>query len=141
MDSRDIVLASLASSKGRCYRPVQVQKLLFLIDRNIGNGIGGPFFKFQPYNYGPFDKTVYDVLESLAEEGYVEIVRESTWKNYRLTIAGQKKGEALLDTMTDEVRAYIQVISSWVLSLSFTQLVSAIYKAYPDMRANSVFQD
>jgi hypothetical protein len=42
--------------------------------------------------------------------------------------------------MDKKAIAYIRQASEFVRSLSFTQLVSAIYKAYPEMRENSVFQ-
>ena len=37
-------------------------------------------------------------------------------------------------------RPPIEQVSKFVRSLSFEQLVSAIYKAYPRMKANSVFR-
>ena len=49
MDKKKILLGALATQEDVIYTPVQVQKLLFLIDRKIGNNIGGPFFKFKPY--------------------------------------------------------------------------------------------
>lgn len=140
MDRREIVLAALTPGNGALHRPVQVQKLLFLIDRSIADQIGGPFFDFQPYNYGPFDKGVYEVLEELAGDGLVEIVRENTWNDYQLTPAGQSGGDHLLRQLHAPVRDYIVTLSNFVRGLSFTQLVTAIYRAYPDMRANSIFQ-
>jgi hypothetical protein len=141
MDQREIVLAGLAPAEGALHSPVQVQKLFFLLDANIPNDIKGPLFNFQPYNYGPFDKRVYEILEGLAKEGYVEIVRCNSWNNYRLTSKGQEEGGKLLNALDERPRNYIRVVSDFVRSLSFTQLVTAIYKAYPDMRQNSVFQD
>ena len=140
MNKRDLVLAALAPGKRASHTPVQVQKLLFLIDKEISDLIDGPYFDFQPYNYGPFDKAVYNVLFQLATEGLVQILNEWTWKSYRLTVPGQQLGEELLDSLSGNAKDYIQKVSDFVRILSFTQLVSAIYKAYPEMRANSVFQ-
>jgi hypothetical protein len=42
--------------------------------------------------------------------------------------------------MDEQARDYIDRESIFVRSLSFPELVAAIYKAYPEMRANSVFQ-
>lgn len=140
MDRKQIILAGLATGNGASFSPVQVQKLFFLIDRNIPAIINGPLFNFQPYNYGPFDKAVYDTLEGLAAEGLVEIISQFTWKNYKLTDRGQETGENLLGELPEPARTYISELSSFVRSLPFSQLVSAIYKAYPEMRANSVFQ-
>jgi hypothetical protein len=141
VNRREIVLAALAAAKGDKYTPVQVQKLLFLIDRNLLDILGGPHFNFAPYNYGPFDISVYEIIRALQTEGYVEVDHEKAWKSYRLTIKGQKLGYKLLNSLPKIARNYIIKISEFVRSLTFTQLVSAIYKAYPDMRANSVFQE
>jgi hypothetical protein len=48
----------------------KVQKLLFLIDREIPRLVGGPHFNFQSYDFGPFDRDVYDTLEALAAQGW-----------------------------------------------------------------------
>jgi len=43
--------------------------------------------------------------------------------------------------LSDEVRKYLDDVVEWTRSLSFTELVKAIYQDYPDMKANSVFRD
>lgn len=137
-----IVLAALSPAHGDLYTPVQVQKLFFLLDENVGNALGGPHFQFQPYHYGPFDKAVYSTLEGLASQGLAEIVPDrGNWKNYRLTSKGQALGEAALEGLEPKIAEYLVRASEFVRRLSFTELVSAIYKAYPRMRARSVFQD
>lgn len=140
MTKREIILAALATAKGSRHTPVQVQKLLFLIDKEIPVPVNGPHFNFQPYNYGPFDKAVYDELIALASEGCVEIIPENTWLSYRLTQTGQEEGDKLLGSLQADARDYIDKASQFVRSLSFSQLVSAIYKAYPEMQVNSVFR-
>jgi uncharacterized protein len=140
MNKEELVLAALAPGKGALHKPVQVQKLLFLIDREIANILGGPFFDFKPYDYGPFDKDVYAVLEALADQGYVDIVPENTWRSYKLTSMGQAFADVLLKRCPERAVDYIQRSSAFVRELSFTQLVGAIYKAYPEMRANSIFR-
>ncbi|MGH2359352.1 MAG: hypothetical protein ACRDGM_02265 [bacterium] len=140
MDSKNIVLAGLAVGAGAVHTPVQVQKLFFLIDRNIPKLVEGPHFSFRPYNYGPFDEAVYRALEQLACEGLVELVPDYKWTSYRLTAEGQRRGEQLLASLPSDAVEYIRRVSDFVRSLSFTQLVSSIYNAYPDMRENSVFQ-
>lgn len=137
-----IVLAALAASKGANHKPVHVQKMFFLIDRQIPHLTDGPYFEFGPYDYGPFDSAVYDVLERLSDKGYVEILETSGWKrrSYRLTPEGQKKGESALAKLSEAARVHIEKTSAYVRSLSFAELVSAIYQAYPEMRVNSVFQ-
>jgi DNA-binding PadR family transcriptional regulator len=141
MDRRNIILTAFAPADGASFTPVQVQKLLFLIDKEIPKLVGGPYFDFQPYYYGPFDASLYDELSMLESEGYVEVLPEQTWLSYRLTETGQKTGEELLNSLSPKAQEFIKTISAFVRSLSFSQLVSAIYKAYPEMKANSVFKE
>ena len=142
MDRASYVLCALTPGHYATYSPVQVQKLLFLLDRNIAGYVQGSHFHFEPYHYGPFDQEVYSVLESLEAEGLVEIEPEymGRWNTYRLTPEGQQKGEQLLATLASEAQQFIHNASDFVRNLSFAQLVSAIYKAYPEMQVNSVFQ-
>lgn len=140
MERKKMLLAVLSAAKGGVHTPVQVQKLFFLIDHELSHLIGGPHFNFQPYNYGPFDKDVYVELFQLANEGLIQIVSYCNWNNYILTSEGQKMGEAELQPLPPKAQEYINKASSFVRSLSFTQLVSAIYNAFPQMRKNSVFQ-
>ena len=141
MERKEFVLAALAPAKGHVLRPVQVQKLFFLIDREIPNEVDGPRFDFQPYDYGPFDSEVYSELRALAADGLVDILQDWNWSSYRLTVEGQEKAEKFFKTLSKKARDYIATVTEFVRGLSFTELVSAIYKAYPEMRANSAFRE
>ena len=143
MDRDSLVLAALCPAKGTPYSPVQVQKLLFLIDKNVPKNVGGPHFDFRPYAYGPFDQIVYLVLEDLAKRGLVSVNEEAgrRWRTYCLTAEGQQIGEACLKKLDEKTALYISKLSEFVHKLSFAELVSAIYKAYPDMKVNSVFKE
>lgn len=58
MQRQDAVLAVLAAADGSSYSPAQLQKALFLIDRNLPDLIDGPAkFEFRPYDYA-FDRQV-----------------------------------------------------------------------------------
>ncbi len=143
MSRDDIVLAALAASNGATHTPVQIQKLLFLIARRVDqSSVDGPHFNFVPYDYGPFDSQVYRCLESLSAQGLVEIVEEADlrWKKYRTSEQGLKQGMALLSSLPQPVSDYIKELSTFVRRLTFAELVSSIYRAYPEMRERSVFQ-
>ncbi len=142
MLKHDILLAALASSKGEAFSPVQIQKLLFLVDRRIGREIGGPFFDFVPYSYGPFDRGIYDVLGALIRKGLVAELNGPTdrWKVYAPTSSGQGRGEETLSGIPDKFRSQIKDLSAYVLKISFRDLISAVYLAYPEMAVNSVFK-
>jgi hypothetical protein len=137
-----IVLGAMAAGKDATYSPVQIQKLLFLVDKRLSRHTGGPHFNFQPYHYGPFDSAVFAVLDSLETRGFVHIDRnpDQRCRSYRLTPTGQTKGQQILDSLNKPVAEYITRLSKFVRAQTFAQLVSAIYKAYPETRVNSVFQ-
>ena len=142
MEKADFILAALATADGATYTPVQVQKLLFLIDKRIPHLVGGPHFNFEPYDYGPFDAKIYSELVTLAASGLVEIISEPNlrWKKYRLTPDGVSRGMELFNHLGGEAGTYIRTLVDFVRRLSFAELVGAIYKAYPEMKANSVFR-
>src|SRR5690242_8635530 len=83
MKRSDLILAAMSVADGGLYTPVQVQKLFFLMDREIPDRINGPLFNFEPYNYGPFDPAVYRELEKLHLSDMVQLVPQGTWSSYR----------------------------------------------------------
>lgn len=142
LDREAFVLAAMSPAGGKRYSPTQIQKLLFLLDREISERTGGPYFDFRPYHYGPFDKDVYHVLESLAGKDQVFIDNGfDRHRCYALTVDGFQKGEGALGQLPPKAQKYIRKCSEFVLSCSFPQLVGAIYRKYPDMRQNSIYGD
>jgi len=142
MDKKEIVLVALSASNGALHTPVQIQKLLFLIDKKVDGLPGAPYFNFTAYDYGPFDKEIYSVLGQLGADGDVEILQNpvSRLSQYRLSSQGQTKGQELLEALDQEKAGYIKELSQYVRSLSFAELVSAIYREFPEMKVNSVFR-
>ncbi len=141
MDREDILLVGLAAgSENATFSPVQVQKLFFLLDREASHLIGGPHFNFTPYDYGPFDRSVYDGLDALARQDLVRVQNTGRYRMYSLSQLGYRKGSATLNALPVATRSYIAEIANWVRQLSFEQLVASIYMRYPDMKANSVFR-
>ena len=141
MNRRDAVLAILAAADGNGYGPAQLQKALFLISRNSPDVFDdGQGFNFAPYDYGPFDKRVYDAADELASLGLCDVTRSSNgYRTYSATVDGRRAGEQILAGLEAAKRSYIQKVSHWVRSLSFAQLVKSIYEAYPETRKNSIF--
>lgn len=143
MNKREIILAGMSTSGGEFFTPVQVQKFFFLIDRLLGDKIEGPFFHFQPYDYGPFDVHVYEELESLEQDGLVIITKNpiNSMRCYSLTQKGQRKGEGLLEIEPlNHYKDYVLKLSEFIRSLSFKDLITTIYKDFPEMKVNSVFR-
>lgn len=141
----DLALLVIAAATPRAIQPVQIQKALFLLGKNLPTDrlpVESPY-EFRPYDYGPFSSTVYGDAEELAKDGLIEI-GDSSWGRYKVysaTPAGADRARAIGESLTPEVRAYVQDLVKWVCSLSFRQLVREVYRLYPDMKVNSVFDE
>lgn len=136
----EVMLAALASGAHEEFSPVQIQKLMFLIDKNIGRSVGGPYYDFRPYHYGPFDASVYGDFATLAGFDLGEIEGSGRDRRYRLNDEGRARAREALEKLPEEYQQYISSVANFVQRLPFTALVSAIYKRYPEMKANSIFR-
>jgi uncharacterized protein len=143
--SRDqITLVVLSLARDGAFTPVQIQKALFLASDKVPNAFNGNSrYNFQPYDYGPFDVRVYSDVQELERQGLAQINQQpgSRWRTYAATRAGIAEGQRLAEQLTGEQREILGRIVNLVRSLSFNDLVSAIYRAYPPMRERSVFRD
>lgn len=141
-DRSKLVLAALAlQGADAALTPVQVQKLFFLLDREIPALIKGPHFQFSPYDYGPFDPGVYREIENLEAHSLALTAPSGSRRIYSLTPAGINAGLAFAKDLPQEATDYIKSAGAFVRRLSFNRLVSSIYKEYPEMRANSIFRE
>lgn len=140
----EIALVVLSLADGGSFTPVQIQKALFLATDKVSQAFRkGSNYQFEPYDYGPFDWQVYTDVENLERRGLAQIDQQpgSRWRTYAASPAGVAEGRRLAERLAADQRAVLQKIVNLVRSLSFNELVSAIYKAYPPMRARSVFRD
>lgn len=141
MERDEIILAALAAGgENATFTPVQVQKLFFLLDREAAHLVDGPHFNFTPYDYGPFDRSVYDGLDALAQRNLARVQNTGRYRVYSLSQAGFQQGVAKLSELPEAARNYVANVAQWVRQLSFEQLVASIYNRYPEMKANSVFR-
>ena len=138
MKRPEVVLTAMAAGgAGTQFDPVRVQKLLFLVDKEIPQFVEGPHFDFKPYNYGPFDGAVFQELDALSMENEVSI-DHNRYRLYSLTDSGHARSAAMLAELPQEIACYLQDVAQWVLSQTFRQLLAAIYQRYPDMAVNSI---
>lgn len=138
MTRRDWTLLALAAARGRPLTPAQLQKALFLLGKK--GKVGGAFYNFRPYNFGPFSAEIYQDAESLEAEGLVRIDRKEPgrpWALYAATADGISAADRI--KVDGKTREYLVRLVDWARSLSFQQLVSAVYREFPEQRANSVF--
>ena len=138
MSRQDWNLLVLAASGGSPLQPVQLQKALFLLGQKATAWVGPTFYTFEPYDYGPFDKEIYWDVDRLVADGFA-YVQSGRMKVFGATAKGVNRAEEL-GTKIPEMWTYVKQLVAWVRSLSFNDLVRAIYAEYPEYRAKSVFQ-
>lgn len=137
----EIVAAAFAAAGSEAsFDPIRVQKLLFLIDRVVSERIGGPFFHFRPYHYGPFDKAVYRVIKAMVAAGDIGIRASGDYPLYFLTQAGYRRGKATLASFPDPVADYFRRAARWIRFMPYRRMLAAIFREYPEMAANSVMR-
>lgn len=144
MDKRSWVLLVMAVAKDRSLQPVHLQKTLFLLQQNLSlkNLRVNDFYHFEPYDYGPFCSEIYSDADILSDDGLVHIdqLANLSYRTYSATGGGVSAAEKLMESLRPEVKTYLTEVVNWTTSLSFKQLVSAIYRYYPEMKVNSVFK-
>jgi uncharacterized phage-associated protein len=135
----DWPLLALNAADDGVLSPVQMQKVMFLLDKQARNLIEGDFYTFAAYNYGPFSQQIYTDLEWHAREGRIafDSSQGRGWSNYVITGPGEEHANEL--HMDADLWEYLVQIVRWAKSLRFSELVGAIYKAYPDYAKNSIF--
>ena len=139
----DWALLVIAAADGEPVSPVQLQKSLFLIGKNIEpveNRLGG-FYNFRPFDYGPFDSDVYRDAEILAAKSLVAISSQPgrSYREYAATASGLEEAGKIDRQLEPSIVRYVREIVAWARSLSFNDLVRAIYRQYPEQRTRSVF--
>lgn len=139
LDRSKITLALLANVDQ--LNTTQIQKLLFVLDREVPRNIGGPFFKFIPNSYGPWSPQIYTTLTKLEKQYLINNnLGKAREQCYSLTNVGQKKGNNILKHMDKRTTDYIQTLIKWAKNITSRDLIKAINNQYPDMAVNSLFQ-
>lgn len=143
MNNKDWLLLAISFSNGDYISPAQLQKSLFLLREEKPRAVGTAFYKFIPYNYGPFCKDIYSDVDKLIENDLVKFGRpvDEKWQGYSITDNGKKHLSLIEDQFGQENVGYLSNRVAWVRSLTFRQLLSEIYKKYPKYKTNSVFSN
>lgn len=143
MERSDWLLIALAEAfsandgRGFGLDRVKIMKSLFVLGREQPHQVGPGFYRFQPYLYGPFDSDVYRDLQGLVDRGFVAV---SPGPTYSITAAGLAETQRIDPTVPKATQEFLKAVIRWVKTVSFRQLVQAIYDRYPDTKVNSVFR-
>lgn len=141
MDAQKFLLACFAASPVKGYKPVQIQKLIFLFQERTKELYHLNFFEFSPYNYGPFSSEVYRTIDDFANEGMIETVYYplDRTRTYQLMPKADSAANAAFNELEPGAKVYLQNLAQWVCSLSFAELVGSVYQEYPEQKKYSVF--
>jgi hypothetical protein len=122
---------------------VQLQKVMFLLGARRKQDVGKGFYHFVPYSYGPFSVDIYTDADSLALRGAiaVDVSHGRSLRRYALTKDGQHRAASARKHVAKAGSEYLAEVVPWAQGLSFTDLLRAVYAAYPKMAVNSVFRD
>jgi hypothetical protein len=113
MQRRDWALLALAAAAGEELTPVQLQKVLFLVGECQRNKVGGGFYAFRPYNFGPFSADVYSDAEQLEREGLARIDRGApgrSWSLYAITPEGNARAR---EVALEAPRVFPSISVAW----------------------------
>jgi uncharacterized protein len=143
ISAKDWTLLAIALARGERMTPVQLQKSLFLLGRELPKEVGSEFYNFVPYDYGPFSSQVYDDAEDLALQGLVSLVRHpgADWRDFVATDMGTRRASEVQKRASPKALKYLASVVKWTMSLDFPDLVRKIYARYPEYKANSVFTE
>src|SRR5215468_4044011 len=85
---KDWLLLAIARAADGKLSPTQSQQAMFILSEEGGALITRPFYSFRPYNYGPFDATIYQDVDDLQQGGLLRIVHTERSATYQITPAG-----------------------------------------------------
>lgn len=136
----DWLLLALSAAGDGHLTPVQLQKAMFLMEREAGERMGSGFYSFRPYNYGPFDAAIYDDVATLEREGLLLTDRSHSVPRHTLTPSGTARAGHLVASVDPDVRTFLDTVVKWIKPLPFDVLLRAIYQKYPTFAVNSVFR-
>jgi uncharacterized protein len=142
MDKKNLILVAISLAEDGYLSPAQIQKSMFLLGKKIPSVIEEDFYKFVPYNYGPFCREIYDDIDELENQGLVKFIRPlgQKWHDYSITKQGRDCIEGIGKSGDKKDINYFSKLISWVKSVSFKELLMAIYREYPEYKEKSIFQ-
>jgi hypothetical protein len=137
-----------APENGESATPIEgrtrLVKGLFLIERMFDekfSDFNGTGFDFRPYKYGPFDEEIYHTLENLEQRGLVTEQPNGAYEGdlIELTPFGKRIAEPAYDELPTEQQFRLSWIKRRHVQQPVAQLLTFVYRQYPDMAENSEY--
>ncbi len=130
MLKRQRVLLHLLKQAGKAITRMELTKWCFLLRHETPSGGGPAFYDFVPYQYGPFSFSIYQELDKLVSQSYIETPDNMT---VVLTTLGDSAA-----TAPPEVSRDIDAITTRFRGFSTNRLLDYVYEQFPAYTVNSV---
>lgn len=130
MLQRQRVLLHILKRADKSVTHIELTKWCFLLRHEMPSQGGASFFDFVPYQYGPFSFSMYQELDKLATQSYIEAPDD---KSVELTTLGNSAA-----TVPPDVAQDIDSIVDRFRNASTNRLLDYVYKRFPQYTVNSV---
>lgn len=108
-------------------------------------------FEYEPNDYGPFSRELYDTLDDLEADGLVEVETKPTRsgnerKDYVLTKEGERIAEDLFDDLPDDPTEFdhdlkvLKAVKRLYNDRPIVGLIDDLYAEYPEYAKDSVLR-
>lgn len=125
-----VLLRLLQQAERKTVTRIELTKWCFLLREETPSCGGSAFYDFVPYQYGPFSFSIYQELEKLVAQSYIETPDDQT---LRLTKLGSAEATVPADVSRDVNR-----ITRRFADYSTRKLLDYVYESYPSFTVNSV---
>lgn len=172
LDREDVILLLMEANERLLRKPTlngitRLEKLVFLLEKESSfEGIGS-FFPFEPNNFGPFSKEVYEAVEFLEGCELVE-VREKTYVSpyaasdedkllseisdddsggltsemrFALTENGRKVARKMREAVARKKQSDVEEVDRIIRKYGtrpLNHLIRYVYRQYPEMTSKSI---
>ncbi|MEM0358884.1 MAG: winged helix-turn-helix transcriptional regulator [Candidatus Hadarchaeales archaeon] len=124
------ILALLYSLGGAVEGSVRLQKLLFLLKRELG--VDSLPYRFLPYLRGPYSEEIPDDVLELERAGLVRVERELLEPVFcSLTPEGEKMASELFNGLPEEIRKKMEELKKFN-GMGLKELLEYVYSKYPE---------
>jgi uncharacterized protein len=117
----------------------RLMKGAFLVAK-LGGGEWDELFNFRPYDFGPFDSSVYSLKDSLVSRGLLDAAKPTRYGKYTLTAEGSARARSLEAEIGKEDADWIRSIGRWLTSNSFSGIANKVYSDFPEFATRSVMR-
>jgi hypothetical protein len=139
VDRQDILLLIADGADGQFpLDPIRLMKGCFIVSE-IGPAAWKDLFEFRPFDYGPFDPSVYRARDALVGKDLMVATPAGRYSQYSITPAGRARASEIAEGLEESHLAeWLRSIGHWVTSKSFTDLLREIYDRFPNYATRSI---